>query len=75
MRRAVDGFLSFVAVLVVLAVVGLPLWAAVMALLDQLVPGWIWVPVVILGAMGGLIAASFGRKAWRGVHPLRERRR
>ena len=75
MQRFFDGFLSFLAALVVLAVVGLPLWAAVQALLQGLVPGWFWGPVVILAAMGGIICASFLRKSWRGVHPMRERRR
>ena len=75
MRRAVDGFLSLVAALAALSVVGLPVWAAVMALLGDLVPVWVWGPVVLLGGMGAIIAASFARKAFRGIHPLRDRRR
>ncbi|MXQ07767.1 hypothetical protein GQ651_07900 [Alphaproteobacteria bacterium GH1-50] len=75
MRRAADGFLSLIAALVALSVVGLPIWAAVTALLSDLVPVWVWGPVVLLGGMGGIIAASFARKAVRGVHPMRDRRR
>lgn len=46
-----------------------------MALRDGLVPAWAWAPVVLLGAAGAVMVLSFLRKAGRGVHPLRDRRR
>lgn len=75
MIRFWDGFLSFAASLVTACVVGVPVWGAVSALRADLVPVWGWAPVVLLGAAGALMVLSFLRKAGRGVHPLRERRR
>jgi hypothetical protein len=75
MIRFWDGFLSASCALATLAIIGLPLWAAVRATGSNLVPVWYWVPIVLLGLVGFVMAAAFGRKAVRGVHPLRDRRR
>ena len=75
MIRLWDGFLSGVSALVTLIVVGTPLWAASRALRVDLVPWWVWIPVVLLGVVGLVMIAAFLRKAGRGVHPLRDRRR
>ncbi len=72
MIRLWDGFLSGVAAVLTLAIVGVPAWGAVRALRADLLPVWGWGPVVLLGAV---MALSFLRKAGRGVHPLRDRRR
>lgn len=75
MIRVWDGFLSLVAALVTAAVIGVPAWAAFQAIRADLV--WVWAagPVVLLVAAGAVMALSFLRKAGRGVHPMRERRR
>ncbi len=75
MIRLWDGFLSGLAALLTLTIVGVPVWGAILALRTDLLPVWGWGPVVLLGAAGAVMALSFLRKAGRGVHPLRERRR
>lgn len=75
MIRAWDGFLSLCAALLTLAVVGTPVWSAVLALRAGLIGAWAWAPAGLLAAAGAIMALSFLRKAGRGVHPLRERRR
>ncbi len=75
MIRIWDGFLSLLAGLVMLGVVGVPLWGAFVAIQNDLVPGWVWVPLVLLALVGAVMVLAFLRKAMRGVHPLRERRR
>ncbi|MEL7149680.1 MAG: hypothetical protein AAGK71_03040 [Pseudomonadota bacterium] len=75
MRRFFDGLLSGFAACATAAIIGVPVWSAVMALRDGLVPAWAWAPVVLLGAAGAVMVLSFLRKAGRGVHPLRDRRR
>ena len=75
MIRLWDGALSGLCALMTVAVVGLPLWAAYTALRAGLVPGWVWVPVGLLALVGGVLITAFLRKAGRGVHPLRDRRR
>lgn len=75
MIRVWDGVLSGLAALVTAGVVGVPVWAAAPALRADLIPAWGWLPVGLLGAAGLLMVLSFFRKAGRGVHPLRERRR
>lgn len=75
MIRLWDGFMSVVAAVLTAAIIGVPGWAAFLALGDELVPGWVWVPLLLLSAAGLVMVLSFLRKAWRGVHPLRERRR
>ena len=73
--RLWDGFLSAVCALVTVIVIGLPLWAAYRAVSALLVPLWFWVPMVLLALVGIVLIYAFLRKAARGVHPLRERRR
>lgn len=75
MIRVWDGFLSGLCALVTLVLIGLPLWAAYRAVTAHLVPVWFWAPLVILGFLGLIMVAAFGRKAFRGVHPMRDRRR
>ena len=75
MIRIWDGFLSLVAAAATAAIVGLPLWAAFKSVQAAVVPGWFWVPMILLAGVGLLMVGAFLRKAGRGVHPLRERRR
>lgn len=75
MIRLWDGFLSFLAAALTAAIVGVPVWGAVLAVRYGLLPSWGWAPLVLLGAAGLVMVLSFLRKAGRGVHPLRERRR
>ena len=75
MIRVWDGLLSFVAAALTGAIVGVPVWGAAQAVRAELLPAWGWGPLVLLGAAGLVMVISFLRKAGRGVHPLRERRR
>jgi hypothetical protein len=75
MIRLWDGFLSLLAAVFTVGVVGVPIWGAVEALNLGLLPGWAWGFVVALGFLGLLMVLAFLRKTARGVHPLRERRR
>jgi len=73
--RVWDGFLSVLAAIVTVVIIGVPLWGAFLAVRSGLVPVWAWAPMVLLCFVGVVMAAAFLRKAGRGVHPLRERRR
>lgn len=75
MIRIWDGALSVVAALVTLVVTGIPTWGAFLAVRADMIGWWAWPPIVGLGIIGAVITLSFFRKAGRGVHPLRERRR
>ena len=75
MIRLWDGFLSVVAALLTAGIIGVPVWGSAMAVRAELIPVWGWGPLVLLGAAGLVMVLSFLRKAGRGVHPLRERRR
>ncbi len=75
MIRLWDGILSAIAALLTGGIVGVPVWGAFMALRAELLPIWAWGPLLLLGAAGLVMMLSFLRKASRGVHPLRERRR
>lgn len=75
MIRLWDGFLSVIAALLTAAILGVPLWGAFRAVRAELIPLWSWGPMVLLGLAGAIMVASFGRKAIRGVHPMRDRRR
>ena len=75
MIRVWDGFLSGLCAVITLGVIGLPLWAAFRAVQADLVPAWVWAPMVGLGLIGCVMVYAFLRKAGRGVHPLRDRRR
>ena len=75
MIRLWDGFLSLLAALVTVAIVGVPLWGTFLAIQNGLVPAWVWAPFVLLGFVGLVMVLAFLRKTARGVHPLRERRR
>lgn len=75
MIRLWDGALSAVSALVTLAVIGVPGWGAFLALRAGLMPAWAWAPLVALGFVGAVMVVAFLRKAGRGIHPLRERRR
>lgn len=75
MIRFWDGFLSAIAALATAGIVGVPLWGAVLAVRAEMIPIWGWGAIVLLGFVGVVMVASFGRKAARGVHPLRDRRR
>ncbi len=75
MIRLWDGFLSLLAALLTLVVTGIPSWGAFLAVRSNLLAWWAWPPLVVLALIGIVITLSFLRKAGRGVHPLRERRR
>lgn len=75
MNRLWDGFLSIIAACLTASIVGIPVWGAVQAVRAGLLPSWGWAPLVLLGVAGFVMVLSFLRKAARGVHPLRERRR
>lgn len=75
MIRFWDGFLSALGALLTIFLIGVPIWGAVVALRSELLPVWAWVAVVGLGFVGLVMVGAFLRKAGRGVHPLRERRR
>lgn len=75
MIRFWDGFLSALGAILTLTIVGVPLWGAVVALRAEILPVWAWGPVVALGFVGLVMVGAFLRKAGRGIHPLRERRR
>ncbi len=75
MIRAWDGFLSGLAALLTAAIIGVPLWGAYRSVMAGLLPFWGWVPMAGLGFVGIVMTGAFLRKAGRGVHPLRERRR
>lgn len=75
MIRVWDGFLSGFCGVITLAVIGVPIWGAVTAVRADLIPTWAWAAIVGLGAVGVVMVYAFFRKAARGVHPLRDRRR
>ena len=75
MIRFWDGFLSGLAALVTAGVIGVPLWGAFRAVPADLIPVWGWGPMVLLAFVGVVMVGSFLRKASRGVHPMRDRRR
>lgn len=75
MIRLWDGLLSGLAAILTALVVGLPLWAAFNAVQAGLVPGWVWAAMVALGFVGLVMVGAFLRKAARGIHPARDRRR
>ncbi len=75
MIRIWDGFLSLLCAFVTVAIIALPLWGTFEAIRGDLVPGWVWVPLALLALIGVIMALAFLRKAARGVHPLRDRRR
>lgn len=75
MIRVWDGFLSVLCACITGALVAVPLWGAVAAVQAGLTPAWSWVGIAGLAFVGGGLVLAFLRKAWRGVHPLRERRR
>jgi hypothetical protein len=75
MIRFWDGFLSLLCALVTLAIIGVPGWGAAVSLRAGLLPVWGWGPLVLLWFVGAVMAFAFLRKAGRGIHPLRERRR
>ncbi len=75
MIRLWDGFLSVLAAIVTVAIVGIPLWGSYLSIQADRIPLWAMAPMVGLGLVGAIMVFAFLRKAARGVHPLRERRR
>ena len=73
--RLWDGFLSVLAAIVVAVVIGVPAWGTFLALRAELLWTWGWAPLILLVLAGLVMVLSFLRKAARGVHPARERRR
>jgi hypothetical protein len=73
--RLWDSFLSVLAAVVTVVIVGVPLWGAYHAVDLGRIPPWAWAPMVGLGIVGLIMVGAFLRKAGRGIHPLRERRR
>ncbi|NNE79378.1 MAG: hypothetical protein HKN18_03810 [Silicimonas sp.] len=75
MIRLWDSFLSGLCALITAGAIGVPIWGAFRAVQADLIPAWTWVAMVFLGFVGLVMVGAFLRKAGRGVHPLRERRR
>ena len=75
MIRVWDGFLSILAAVIAAFLVGVPAWGCFLAVRAELIPIWSWAAILGLGFVGVLMVGAFLRKAARGVHPLRERRR
>ncbi|NND21068.1 MAG: hypothetical protein HKO14_03180 [Silicimonas sp.] len=75
MIRVWDGFLSLLAAIATLCIIGIPTWGAALAIRDGLMSLWAWAPLLLLAAAGAVMALSFLRKAGCGVHPLRKKRR
>lgn len=75
MIRVWDGFLSLLAGLLTAGIVGVPVWGTFLAIRAELLPSWAWVSLVLLSLVGLVMLLAFLRKASRGVHPMRERRR
>lgn len=75
MIRFWDGFLSGLAALATAGVIGVPLWGAFHAVRADMIPVWGWGPMGLLAFVGVVMVGSFLRKASRGVHPMRDRRR
>ena len=75
MIRLWDGFLSLLCAVLTLVILGVPGWGAALALRAGLMPVWGWAPLAAMGFVAVVMVFAFLRKAWRGVHPLRERRR
>ncbi len=75
MIRYWDGLLSALGAVLTLFLIGVPVWGTVMALRAEILPVWAWAAVVGLGFVGLVMVGAFLRKAGRGVHPLRDRRR
>lgn len=75
MIRFWDGFLSALGAVVTLFLIGVPVWGTVLALRAGIMPVWAWAAVVGLGFVGLVMVGAFLRKAGRGIHPLRDRRR
>lgn len=74
-RNIWDGLLSLAAGLLTAIACGVPIWASYRALQFDLVPQWVWAPLIGLGFVGLIMTFAFLRKAKDGVSPLRERRR
>lgn len=75
MIRIWDGFLSVLAAVLTAVIVGVPLWGAYLSIQSDLLPLWTVGPMAGLAIVGLIMMGAFLRKAGRGVHPLRERRR
>lgn len=75
MIRLWDGLLSVLAAILSAVIVGVPLWGSYLSIQSDALPLWAAVPMAGLGIVGLIMVFAFLRKAGRGVHPLRERRR
>lgn len=74
-RNIWDGLLSLGAFALTIAVFGIPIWAAHLAIGARLVPVWSYAALAGLVYVGGNLAIAFLRKALKGVSPLRDRKR
>jgi len=75
MTEFLDRAASVFAVVLTLLVCGGPAWLSHLAIRGGLAPVWAYVFVVLLVAIGLILAIAFGRKAARGIAPSRQRRR
>ena len=73
--RIFDGLLSFLTALVALMVCAVPIWYAHLAAMTGPAPIWAYGPIAGLFFFGMLVILAFLNKAFRGIGPLRERRR
>ena len=75
MIRIWDGFLSLLAAVLASAVTGVPAFGAFLSIRDGQLAAWAWAPLIGLALVGIVMVLAFLRKAGRGVHPMRDRRR
>lgn len=75
MRNLWDGILSLGAAVGTVAIVGVPLWCAHLAVNYGIASTWAYAPMAALLVVGGIMVLAFLRKAASGVAPLRDRKR
>ena len=75
MIRIWDGFLSLLAASLTGALTGVPVWGTYQSIRAGQLASWAWAPLIGLALVGVVMVVAFVRKAGRGVHPMRERRR
>lgn len=75
MRALWDGLMSLIAAVLTAAITLLPAWYTHLAVGQGIAPAWAYAVIAGLVAVGVLMIVAFVRKGFRGVHPLRERRR
>jgi len=75
MRNFLDGAASICAALVTLVICGIPAWYTIQAVRADIAPVWAYGAAGALTVIGLVLVLAFGRKAFAGVAPTRQRRR